>query len=73
MTPESLIPLSLAILFLPLLSFVVLLFFGKRLPRQGDWLATAFLFVCLALSFVVMFRKLSIEEPVSFVFSWITF
>jgi len=73
LTPGSLIPLSLTILFLPLLSFVVLLFFGKRLPRQGDWLATALLFVCLGLSFVVLVQKLSIEEPISFVFSWINF
>ena len=73
MTPATLITLSLTILFLPLLSFVVLLFFGKKMPRQGDWFGTGILFVCLVLSFVVLFQKLSIEEPVTLGFSWIEF
>ncbi len=60
MSPETLLQLSLVILFLPLLSFLALLAFGKRLPRQGDWLATGILLVVLILSFVVMFAKLGI-------------
>ena len=33
------ITLPLLILFLPLVSFIILIFFGKKLPRQGDWVA----------------------------------
>lgn len=73
MAEESLIQLSLAILFLPLISFVLLIFFGKRLPRQGDWLGTGLLFICLALSLVVLFRSLGIEEPVELSFRWVDF
>ena len=41
----------LLILFLPLLSFIIVIFFGKKLPRQGDWVAvgsivTTFLLAC---------------------------
>jgi NADH-quinone oxidoreductase subunit L len=49
-----LVTISLLILFLPLLSFLVLIFFGKKLPRQGDWLATTLLFICLGLSVYVL-------------------
>ena len=31
--------LALVVLLLPLLAFLVLFFFGRRLPRRGDWLA----------------------------------
>jgi NADH-quinone oxidoreductase subunit L len=50
-----LVTISLIILFLPLLSFLALIFFGKKMPRQGDWLANTFLFICLGLSFYVFF------------------
>ena len=33
------ITFPLLILFLPLISFIILIFFGKKLPRQGDWVA----------------------------------
>lgn len=49
-----LVTISLLILFIPLLSFLILIFFGKKLPRQGDWLATALLFICLGLSAYVL-------------------
>ena len=44
------IGLALAILFLPLAGFIILIFFGRRLPRQGDVLETGFLFAALALA-----------------------
>ena len=73
MNPETLIQLSLAILLLPLLSFALLIFFGKRLPRQGDWLGTSLLFICLIFSVIILSNKLSIEESVSMSFKWIDF
>ena len=39
MIENPMITLPLLILFLPLVSFIVLIFFGKKLPRQGDWVA----------------------------------
>jgi NADH-quinone oxidoreductase subunit L len=48
---HSLIQLSIVVLLLPLLSFVVLIFFNRRLPRMGDFvgvgmLGTAFAIAC---------------------------
>ena len=74
MSPELLIRLSLIILLLPLFSFLSLIFFGKRLSRQGDWLGTSVLFICLTLSFVVLYLKLTMfEEPISLTFKWLDF
>ena len=36
MTGDMLINYALGILFFPLISFIILIFVGKRLPRQGD-------------------------------------
>ncbi|WP_241739257.1 NADH-quinone oxidoreductase subunit L [Pontibacter beigongshangensis] len=47
-TPET--KLALAVLLLPLLAFLGLFFFGKRLPRQGDWLGIACTALALGLS-----------------------
>lgn len=67
------IQFAITILLLPLLSFVVLIFFGKRFPRQGDWFGTSILFVCLILSVIVMMQKLSIEGPINYTFQWLSF
>ncbi len=45
--------LPVIVLIIPLLSFVVLSFFSKRLPRRGDWLGTGLLFVNLISSFII--------------------
>jgi len=72
--PELLIQLSLATLFLPVLGFLILIFFGNRLPRKGDWLETGFLFMALAASLIVMFGKLTaLPEPITLSFPWIDF
>jgi NADH-quinone oxidoreductase subunit L len=72
-TPETLLQLSLAILLLPLLSFVVLVFVGKRLPRNGDWFGTGILVVCLGLAVTVMLNSLGMEEPAVLNFPWVSF
>ncbi len=57
MTGNILIDYSLLILFLPLAAFMVNLLFGKRLPRQGDWVSIGAVLITLALSgamFVIM-------------------
>ncbi|NGP77859.1 NADH-quinone oxidoreductase subunit L [Balneolaceae bacterium YR4-1] len=49
--------LPLIILALPLLGFVLLIFFGKKLPRKGDWLGTGLLITACILSLVMLFDK----------------
>ncbi|MBI1803842.1 MAG: NADH-quinone oxidoreductase subunit L [Ignavibacteriae bacterium] len=74
MSQDLLIRTAIAVLILPLLSFLALIFFGKRLSRGGDWLGTSILFVCLALSAVVMVQKLTvIEQAIVLSFRWIDF
>ena len=83
MTPELILQLSVVILFLPLVSFLLLLVFGKRLPRQGDVIATGILFVTLGLSFAVLVGKLLLPDspaipgfpnaPLQSVFTWVDF
>ncbi len=68
------ISLALAVLLLPLAGFTILIFFGKRLPRHGDWLETSILFVCLVLAGVVLAQKLALpESSVPFSFLWLDF
>lgn len=66
----NLINLSLIILFLPLLSFIIMIFWGKKLPRQGDWLANILLFICLGLSFYILF-VFKPAEPITQKYGWI--
>ncbi|MBU1297847.1 MAG: NADH-quinone oxidoreductase subunit L [Bacteroidetes bacterium] len=75
MTQELIITLTIAILLIPLASFTLLIFFGKRLPRGGDAIATTLLFSVLAMSLVVMVTKLVSfpNEVIQLSFKWITF
>ena len=75
MTQEFLLQLSLAVLLLPLLSFVVIIFFGRRLPRQGDLFGTAILGVDLLASLTILFSKLNFFNDVvpNFTFTWVDF
>ncbi|MBC5992612.1 NADH-quinone oxidoreductase subunit L [Pontibacter cellulosilyticus] len=47
-TPET--TTALVVLLLPLLGFAVLYLFGKRIPRQGDWLGISFTGLAFILS-----------------------
>ncbi|HEX9829512.1 MAG TPA: NADH-quinone oxidoreductase subunit L, partial [Bacteroidota bacterium] len=75
MSHETLLTLSVVILLLPLLSFVILIFFHKRLPRQGDWLGTGILFVALTLSLVILITKMTQypNETIQGSFQWVNF
>ncbi len=75
MAPETLITIALLVLLLPLGGFVLMLVFGKRLPRQGDWLETGIITTALALSLVLLMQKLSLYhgEMLRFSFPWIDF
>ncbi len=75
MTQELLLNLSATVLLLPLLGFVLVIFFGKRLPRQGDWLETTIITSALVLAAFVLYQKLMLypDESLSLNFTWIDF
>ncbi len=50
MTGNIITDFSLLILFLPLVAFTINIFFGKRLPRQGDWVSVGAILITLILS-----------------------
>jgi len=47
--------LPVIVLLIPMFSFLVLAFFGNKIPRGGDWLATTLLFINLAFSGFILF------------------
>lgn len=59
MTQETLIQAAIAVLLLPLVSYLVQLAAGRRLPRQGDWLATGFLGLAFVLALTIALHFLS--------------
>lgn len=75
MSQELLLHLSVVVLLLPLLGFVVLVFIGKRLPRQGDLLETALISTGLLLSLVILYQKLAFypQEMLTLNFTWVDF
>ncbi len=75
MSPETILTLAAAVLLLPLAGFVLLIFFNKRLPRQGDWLGTSILFAALAASVTILIGKLTAypEETLRWTFTWVDF
>jgi len=58
-----LIVIALIIWILPLIAFAVQLFFGKRLPRQGDWIVVGAMFVDLALALGIFAHVMSHYDP----------
>ena len=63
MTGDMLINYALGILFLPLLSFIILILVGKRLPRQGDWVAIGSVLITLILSLAMFGSMLLSHDP----------
>ena len=53
--PDTITFFCLLILFLPLVAFVINIFFGKRLPRQGDWVSVGAILTTLLLSLILLF------------------
>jgi NADH-quinone oxidoreductase subunit L len=70
---QNMLQLSLLILLIPFAGFLILIFFGKRLPRQGDWLGTSLLGVTLLMSVYLLITKISSMsgETLSHSFSWV--
>lgn len=74
MNENLLIQLSIINIILPLIGFVVLIFFGKRLPKS-HLLEISTIFVGLVLSSIVAFFKLTYYEAKTLVFEfrWVDF
>jgi len=51
------------ILFLPLLAFVIQMFFGNRLPRRGDFVSISAVLLTLALAIALLAMVLVFREP----------
>jgi NADH-quinone oxidoreductase subunit L len=65
---------AIAILLLPLAAFVIQIFIGKRLPRQGDWLPTAAIFASLILALLIFSRVIGQYDAafkINRTFEWI--
>jgi len=45
LSENSILWTALSILLLPLLSYAIIFFFGKKLPRKGDWVGVSLLFL----------------------------
>ena len=73
MTPDTLLTLAVATLLLPLCGFVIMIFFGKRLPRQGDWLSTSVIAVSLGMAVVILAAKIGSYggETLTLNFTWV--
>ncbi|MGF1671713.1 MAG: NADH-quinone oxidoreductase subunit L, partial [Balneolaceae bacterium] len=67
------IQLPVLILLLPLLGFILLIFFGKRLPRNGDWLASGLISLAFIFSLYLLVTKITSHssEVFSGSFVWV--
>ncbi|MFH1049384.1 MAG: NADH-quinone oxidoreductase subunit L [bacterium] len=73
MASETLLLLSWIILFLPLVSFVFLVFFGKKIGKPSAYIGTAILGIDLILAAIVCYSKLVTYADVQIIqmkFSW---
>src|SRR5512143_2674390 len=73
MSPDTLVLLALLNLTLPLAGFVLMMFFGKKLPRQGDWVGLSVLTFVVGSSLVILAQKLLYypEETLRLTFTWV--
>ena len=54
---------GIAILLLPLIAFVVQIFVGKRLPRNGDWVSVGAVALTLCMSLAMFGVMLVKYDP----------
>ena len=73
MTPDTLLTRAVATRLLPLCGFVLMILFGKRLPRQGDWLSTSVIAVSLGMAVVILAAKIGSYggETLTLNFTWV--
>src|SRR5690349_180154 len=51
--------LLLAVPLIPLFGYAIQIFFGKRLPRRGDWLLTGGMFVVMCITVYMAAKAIS--------------
>ncbi len=62
--PTTLLGMVLAIVLVPLGGALVQIFFGRKLPRRGDWLATACILTSASLAVTLFWRVIvQIDDP----------
>ncbi len=67
---HSLIQLSIVVLLLPLLSFVILIFFNRRLPRRGDFIGVGILGTAFAISAYIFWSVIVQTYDPAFRVAW---
>ena len=67
---HSLIQLSIVVLLLPLLSFVILIFFNRRLPRRGDFIGVGILGSAFAISAYIFWSVIVQTYDPAFKIAW---
>ena len=55
--------LLLAVPLIPLVGYVIQIFFGRHLPRKGDWLLTGGMFVVMCITVYLFFTRALAFEP----------
>jgi NADH-quinone oxidoreductase subunit L len=63
MTDNAVLQTALTILLLPIVSYVILFFLGRRLPRQGDWLGVGLLGIAWLLALRIFFHFWGVNDP----------
>ena len=67
---HSFIQLSIIVLLLPLLSFVLLIFFNRRLPRGGDFIGVGILGATFAISAYLFWNIIIVAYDPAFKLTW---
>ncbi|NTW82969.1 MAG: NADH-quinone oxidoreductase subunit L [Chlorobiaceae bacterium] len=67
---HSLIQLSIVVLLLPLLSFIILIFFNRRLPRRGDFVGVGILGTAFAISLYMFWTVIVQTYDPAFKLAW---
>ncbi len=67
---HSLIQLSIVVLLLPLLSFVILIFFNRRLPRRGDFVGVGILGIAFGISAYIFWQVIVQSYDPAFRVAW---
>ncbi len=65
---------AIVILLLPLSAFIIQIFFGKRLPRQGDWLPTGAIWLAFFFAVPLAWQVFSLHDPnfkLTWAFDWV--
>lgn len=73
MTHENILLLSLSVLLIPMVSFLINIFFGRKLGKISGWIGTAILAIDLVIAAIVSYSKLVIYPDIQVIqtkFEW---